>query len=625
MSISLLIVYFLSVVLFLALLLSLGFQPRFLTRIAGVLLLAAGISGTLLYGYGYIYKYGNLPQAIMRTLFSVFCMFLGRNEIGVVSEVQRLAQPDMQIALYLTHLLALYCTASAVVGTIGARLIRTLNLLLIRRGDLSLIYGVSDESLRLARRLPGHPKLIFIDAGSNPAMEAEILHMGGLLLRDEAAKSAQKELLRRIGLRAGKRRLSVYALDADASGNLRFAQALLQTLEQGGILPQQTALTLILPDEAASGALQAAGGRYGFGTVLAYERETLLCRQMIHAYPPCDTMRFDGRGRAEENFEALIVGFGKTGQAALRALVMNGQFTGSRFHATVVARDYAGQSGSFFSRYPALREQYDLSFIDADVRSVAVYEQIQRTGTALNYVAICTGDEKEAAEIAVELAALLAQLDIRALIVQCNATGLRKNADWRGPAESVPVLSPEILCSEQLDAPAMRLNCSYHGAPQRSAAALWADCDYFSRMSCRASADFADALLRSAGLDRRTAAQTELVLPEPVLENLAQTEHLRWCAFHCAMGYRPMPEEVWQERAARWRRQREQNEIPLRISKDPTRRLHACLTDWQALDLLSQRENAVTGGHVDYKQYDRENVQLLLSLPRQEAEGGVYA
>ncbi|MBQ2204094.1 MAG: hypothetical protein II405_06570 [Oscillospiraceae bacterium] len=112
MSLSLLGVYGAAVALFLALLLSLGFQPRFLTKIAGVLLFVAGVLGTLLYGYGYLYLCGNLPQAVARTLFSVFCMFLGRNEIGAVSSVPLLAKPVMQIALFLTHLLALYCTAA---------------------------------------------------------------------------------------------------------------------------------------------------------------------------------------------------------------------------------------------------------------------------------------------------------------------------------------------------------------------------------------------------------------------------------------------------------------------------------------------------------------------------------
>ena len=605
MSLTLAAVYLAAVALFLLLLFSLGFQPRFLTRIAGILLLVAGISGTLLYGYGYWSLCESVPQAVARTLFSVFCMFLGRNEISAISAVPLIAKPAVQIALYLTHLLALYCTASAVVGTIGARLIRTLNLLLLRRGDLNLVFSVSAETVVFAEKLP-QKRTVMIDNGGGNALETRILHLGGLLLSGETERTGAPELLKRLGFRSGKRKLNVYCLDDDPSANLRFARGLLASLEARGVRPEQTALTVILPDESVSGSLQAAQDRYGYGSVLAFEREELLSRLMIHAFPPADTVRFDGSGRASEDFEALIVGFGRTGQAVLRALVMNGQFCGSRFHATVVARDYERQAGSFFSRYPDLREQYDIEFIDADARSVALYERIRQTGPSLNYVALCTGDEKETAEIAVEFADLFERLGIPALILQCGAGSIRKNADARGATQTVSVYEPDVLCGDSLDAAAMALNHEYHKNEGGSAREQWMDCDYFSRMSCRASADFRYALRRSAPSDRMDEFSTE------TLENLAQTEHLRWCAFHYAMGYRAMPEEVWQMRAKEYQKQMQAGQTPLRIGKDTERRLHACLIDWKRLDALSEKENAVTGGKVDYRQLDRDNVRVLL-------------
>jgi hypothetical protein len=41
------------------------------------------------------------------------------------------------------------------------------------------------------------------------------------------------------------------------------------------------------------------------------------------------------------------------------------------------------------------------------------------------------------------------------------------------------------------------------------------------------------------------------------------------------------------------------------------KRKHACLIPWEALDGLSDRENSVTGGQVDYKQMDRNNILAL--------------
>ena len=606
-------VYAVSILLFLCVLLSLGFQPKRIARLAGVLLFAAALLGTALFGYGYWVLLGNVPLAAVRTLFSVFCMFLGRNETGGVSSVPLLAKPGMQALLYLTHLLAMYCTTSAVVGAIGVRLIRTLNLLLIHRGDLSVIYGVSPESAAFGEQLARDQKVLFIDTGSGAALESRLLRMGSLML-SPAEGTPGPGLLRRLGIRGGKRALHFYCLDADPAGNLGFARAMAGALEEAGIPPERTALTVILPDEEEAEALQAREGRYGYGSVLAYEREQLMARLLVRTYPPCETLRFDGRGRAAEDFQVLMVGFGRTGQAVLRALVMNGQFAGSRFRAVVVAREPDRRAGSFFYRFPGIRENYDIEFIDADARSVELYRRIAEKRPNLNYTVLCTGSEKENGEIAQELRKLYDRLGIPSPILQCTKQEIRKNADPFTPARRTGVFTRETLCGDLPDAMAKLVNHAYHLGEGRTAEEDWADCGYFSRMSCRAAADYAGAFLAAAG---RGPADFR---PEgELLENLAESEHERWCAFHYAMGYLPMPREVWERRAERYREEvKAKGSSGLRIGKDPEGRLHACLIPWSGLAELSRRENAVTGGSTDYPQMDRDNVLLTARLLQEE-------
>ena len=109
---SLAIVYTFTAALFLALVFSLGLQSKTIARLNGVLLFIVGISGILFYGYGYSALFPVLLQAVMRTLFAVFGMFLGRSEVSAISSVPGLDTPFMQLIMYLTHLLALYCTAA---------------------------------------------------------------------------------------------------------------------------------------------------------------------------------------------------------------------------------------------------------------------------------------------------------------------------------------------------------------------------------------------------------------------------------------------------------------------------------------------------------------------------------
>ena len=78
------------------------------------------------------------------------------------------------------------------------------------------------------------------------------------------------------------------------------------------------------------------------------------------------------------------------------------------------------------------------------------------------------------------------------------------------------------------------------------------------------------------------------------------------------MGYAPMGEEEFSRRCEMYRR----GEIR-RISRNSEARTHACLTPWEQLDALSRRENAVTGGAVDYKAMDTANVLAIPDILRQ--------
>ena len=136
-------------------------------------------------------------------------------------------------------------------------------------------------------------------------------------------------------------------------------------------------------------------------------------------------------------------------------------------------------------------------------------------------------------------------------------------------------------------------------------------------MSSRASADYALAFLRMAHCTPEDVTSGQWQLSNELLENMARSEHLRWCAFHYAMGFRVMTLQEFQERCEVYLAEKAAHGTTrYRIGKDLTRRIHCCLIPWDVLDSLSESENKVTGGYVDYKQMDRDNVLALPELLR---------
>ena len=81
-----------------------------------------------------------------------------------------------------------------------------------------------------------------------------------------------------------------------------------------------------------------------------------------------------------------------------------------------------------------------------------------------------------------------------------------------------------------------------------------------------------------------------------------------------AMGYSAMTEAEFDYRAEEYSAEKKRTgHSSVRIAKDAENRRHACLVPWEELDALSAKENAVTGGHVDYKNMDLVNV---LAVPK---------
>lgn len=595
---------------FLAIVVSLAARRNQAARITWGATLLAALGGFFIYGYGFSRQISFLPLAVIRAILASLGMFLGRSDFSAVSGTPLFLAPGGQFLFWLAHFLALYATASAALTTIGVGVLRRLRLLLAGRGNLLLICGINGDSVAFGERLAAADRKnppVFLDASPDPGLEKAVFAMGGLSFGGWSAGCPDKKLLRSLGIRPGRRRLTVYAMEKDAGENLRCAEGLLAALQERGIRPAQTGLVLLGPEEAGSRLLAPPGGA-GYGSVSVYEEATLAARLLTRKYPPWETLSFGPDGRATEDFEALVIGFGQVGQAVLKALVMNGQFEGSRFSLTVFAPDCLQVSGSLLTACRAIPNQYRVDFRACDARSEEMYRFLSQRRDRLKYIVVAVGDPKLGQEIAGELTQFLRGRGIGCPVYQCSARGVRFQQGPETPPVETPLYTPEILSFGELDRAAMALNQRYCQGNGLSPRENWERCDYFSRASSRASADFIPALRYAAGLSGEDPPRGWRPAPE-LLETLSRTEHLRWCAFHFAAGYETMPPE---EFALRCRRYREGEK--LRPAKDAERRLHACLIPWEELDALSAEENRATGGRVDYKDLDRRNVLEALGL-----------
>lgn len=576
------------------------------------LILAAG-GGILIYGYGYMDVTGNLPLAILKAALAVCGSFVGADEYSVIPDSPALQTVPMQIICTFLRICALYVTASTVITAIGAGALQRLRLWLSRRGKLNLIYGTEENAPAFAQELLREKQgsVVFIAQEPTEDYASTIAQSGSVLRTDHHSLCADRKFLRSIGIGRKAREITLYALDADSSANISYAKNLLASLKAQKAAPKDLHLVILAPEDSAAATLQNTEDTFGYGYVTAVNVPQMAARLLTLKYPPCDQISFDEDGKAKEDFQALVIGFGQVGQAVLKALTMNGQFVGSSFRVSVFDPDCNTAGGSFRNQNRELLKQYAVSFHPFDGRSSELYDHLDQCGNALKYIAVCTGDHKLNREIAQSLNAYFtdAGLDIPVHLVSHSGVELCRRD---GTVDAHSIFTADVLCTNRLDDKAMILNHRYQPASSRTPEENWLSCDYFSRQSCRASADFLPAMLRAAG-----KTPEDWNLTEKQLENLSITEHLRWCAFHYCMGFSPMTEEEFQARSKTYLQQKQAGQTPLRIGKNMQNRTHACLIPWDALDELSQKEAQVTGSYVNYKQMDTDNVLAIPLLKLQ--------
>ncbi len=601
-------------------------KPKATRKLAAFSGAAANVLGFLLYGYGYAQLEPGILMAILKTIYAVFGMFLGKNSIGDMKALPFFSYPWVETLLYLAQMFALYITASAAISAFGAGLLNSLRTLALRRGRLSLFPAVNEHTLRLGNELvSAGEKVIYVHkAGLTEDQLTAIREMRAVHFTDDAALEAKPRFLRRIYLDRGERTFSLYAIGQSPSDNIAYAEKFRASMEALHVQTASTRVILCADEFFEASSLLAKPETCGFGNVLSFDEAELAARVMTVHCPPHETLTFDDNARAADDFDCMIVGFGKTGQAVLKALVQNGQFYGSHFACTVFDPEASAKDGAFRDQCADLLAAYDITFRPKDGRSAEAFTFLREHAATLNCVVIAAGSGVSA-DLGLSYARLLSELHSPARLIECTTTKVTR-IEKSGPKivqTEWPLYDRTVIAAETMDHMAMILNQYYCRSNGKTMAENWAACDYFSRVSSAASADFIPAFLHMTGKTEADVRDNGWNLTPAQEDALGRTEHLRWCAFHLAHGYHPMTPEEWYDRAAIYRAEAaEKGSSRFRISKNAPGKTHACLVSWEALPELDEREAAVTGRNPNYRQLDINNILAIPELLRAKAELG---
>lgn len=608
-----------STVLFFAIIINLAVKTKIRQRMTGAFVVIAGVFGTMIYGTAFAQTNQSASEAILRTVFTLCRMYMGIPDASALNGTTLEGNTLVWVIFWGIHLMTIFCTASVAISTLGESAMRRLRFWLQRYGSTTVIYGINEDSILFGQSLAAANMrhLIYVGTCSNAAYESTINSMGCLLRTDGSAMNPDLRFLKSIGSEKGAPHITLYALDYDESRNQVYAKALLKALEEQQVDTANANLVLRGSDDSVHTDFQQTADRYGYGSVKIFSNSSVSARMLMQAIPPCTKMDFDEQGKAKGDFDAVIIGFGKSGRCVLRQLLQNAQFEGSHFRVAIFSLMPQSENGYFSASYPGIITKYEVNFQTVNAQSFEFYEYLNEHLDTLRYVISCTGSQMRDNEICADIASFLKLRRCSAAVCCCSGKGIGWSSAPGDPMQYKTIYTSDVLFSDTADRRAMLLNHSYCGGDITPEEA-WKQCSYFDRESSRASADFMEAFIRMSGLKKEAVTEESWkALPAELLENMAKTEHLRWCAFHYAMGFLPMNQEDYRLRGELYRQQVQVGKKPLRIGKDMDRRRHACLCSWEELTELSQREEAYTGKRVDYQKMDLDNV---LTVPRMVKE-----
>ena len=392
---------------------------------------------------------------------------------------------------------------------------------------------------------------------------------------------------------------------------------MLATLKKQGIPPEQTELVLLGFDEEKGMLFQSDKDRYGYGSVISFDEYEIGARLLINEYPLCNFINFDENGRSTEDIEVLIGGFGRIGHEVLRKVLANGRFEGSSLKITIFDPKHDDKTGFIKSQYPKMfqppYDEIEIRFESQNIRSEKCFKYIQEHASKLKYIVICLEDRETARNIAVRMADRLYTMGCPQNVYTCDSRSVRCYSHDAGKCVSHWIYDSKLLCSGELDKFAMELHHYYTGG--KSLNEDWKQCGYFHRMSSRASVDYLIPLIRKIMADRNT------LTPEQK-ENLAKSEHLRWCAFHYTFGYDVMEIDEFIERLKKQQTEiQEHGKSDIKPRQDTEAKKHVYLVSWDKLDDVSKAENSVTHGNRDFKKNDRDNIDTIMKLMQSEERG----
>ena len=594
--------------------------------------------------------FANTLLAALRGMLSTVRMLLMNNEYAVLMNLQGAEWLTeniwMQILFWICHIAALIIVQAALFSLFGQEILNKFRLRFGSHREVHIIKGSDKNALILGENISTHDdpqcspdvkRLVIFLLGEDDdtkKVQENISHFGGIV----QVLNRNHDLLyclKKAGLGERNGRKYNIILPSDNVSTLDDAHRIATFAKENNVNQENVDIFVLTSSEwdrekveKITQAREGGQRQYPY-TFHVINEVDFLIQQMIRKHPPfeCPGLHFSN-GVAARDFTVMICGFGIVGQSALLRLIMNGQFVGSHMRAIIIDKHIDELRGSFLHRYPDLGLCCEMEFKNLDVQSEEFFNVLNEYSN-VDYIVVTLHNDEINKQTALDLRLHYERRDIHTVpfiaVSEKNGSLIEAKKDEKvfifGCREEI--YKESVIIREESNLMAKAVHEVYGGEPP------WHELDWFTQESNRAAADFIPAMLMLADITKEDAMNSDTLTKDSTLtEILAQTEKLRWNAFHAAMGFRSLSVKEMQDRFDVFDGERNSRQHLDFARRDSNARLHVCLASWDELDSISEayRELAHRAGNTkeekrNFKDTDRD---IVGSIPKflKVAKGG---
>lgn len=609
---------------------------RTMLYICRYLAIFSAFAGFSVYTLGYLQPHflvSDIPNAAMRAVISTIGMlFLSTDYLALSGWLAESIWRE--IFFWAIHLAAFIVIQAAFISLFGRRIQDYCRLRFGFQKELYIINGCTKNALMLGEDIisengkKGKEKktnskslVVFLlnEEDDSKKTYEKVMHFGGIVQVIDG-KHNLKTFLRVAGLgkRACKNRVFHIVYMPSEMHTVRDVTEIVEyankanNKKRGSVMPDNLRLYVLTSCDLERAAIERITQKKENGhRVYPYyfrihTEEGLLAGQIIKKEPPYSLKKFsfDESG----DFTIMVLGFGTMGANALLQILRNIQLDGRKVRALIVDTD-KHLVESFKRRYPMIDKLCcDIKSINIDVREdKCVKTTISEEKP--DYIIVSYSNDRENLELAHDISKCYNKTKYKPAPVIAVSQKFGRKEDFFDDLYGTKILffgnereiyKRSVIINEDNDDLAKVLLYSYRGKDEdedkdktegepeeakkkpydkAKADEQWNKLDWVSQESERASAEFIPGILKL--MDCKDTKE--------LIERLAITEHMRWCAFHATMGFDLIAINELQPRYDELVNNRLSELDALTVCrKDVKNRLHACLVSWEKLDEINK-------------------------------------